>query len=188
MKIDTLNAIIRAFQTASTDQTRFNIQHVKMTASEDKIILESSDGHMMTTQVVDDAELSKDLGYIYAVSPDLLPILEQLAKGYKTIKMIPHSLDGSILTLKGFGISVQIKTSNHAGVTFPDYKLMNPTPTEQFTEIGLNAEYLLAILKTLRTSNKTTGVTLKIRDKLSPIELSCISDNEVSALLMPLRR
>lgn len=186
MKTETLNSIVKAFNAASTDATRYALNHVSLKAKDGCVIVEATDGHMLSSVKVEDADLADQINNRhYLISPDQLSALKVVAKSFKRLSDIPTELVGNDLVIKAFDLSVVIKTEKDLGVSYPKTEPLKPDfSNETTTIIGLNAELLLDLAKALTQHSRKPQIKLTIKDQFSPIKVE-IDGSE--GLLMPCR-
>lgn len=189
MQNSTLQGIIQAFNAASNDATRYHINFVYLTAEGGRVRIRATEGHLLADFSTDDAETAKLIGdKTFAVSPDSLPGFKAIAKAYKNMPEVHCELGASNRLAIGksdiSGLIVEVKTDKEAGVECPDTRGIWPRYTEEPVQIGLNAEYLLSLLKAMREDKRQVNVKLVIKDKSAPI-LVKVGNRE--GLLMPVR-
>jgi DNA polymerase III sliding clamp (beta) subunit (PCNA family) len=187
MNIQSLNALIQAFNAASDDVTRYHLNYVYLSAKGEFVRFRATEGHMLADFTVGDPELAKLIGdNVYAVSRESLPALKAIAKQYKNMEI--HCEIGTANRLvfgkaEVSGCTVEIRTAKETGVEFPDTDGLWPRYNEEPTQIGLNPDLLMDLVKAMR-EDKRHNIQLVIKDKTAPIIVKC---GERKGILMPVR-
>lgn len=189
MKIETLKAIVNMFNAASTDETRFVLNHVRMTSPEKgKVLLQASDGYVLSEVILEDETLASDIGKMeYAVAPHSVPYLKLTLKACKHQSEINHvkqTDDDSIVVADG-NASAKISKARNGSIEFPDFERVKVMPKEDAFTIGLNVEYLENLLKSMRSDSRQKVVKLTFgENNLSPVKVE-VADQ--AGLIMPCR-
>ena len=188
MKTETLKYIVQAFNCASDDGTRYTIQGVLVYADAGAIHVVATDGHILSETKVSDVELEPIMGSDrYVVTPDLLPLLKQLAKDFKTPGGMDCEKTADGILLKGFGFTVTIKTEKALGWEYPDYKQVIPKNNDSFV-VGFNPEYLWNLFESMKHDKRASGVVLRFSsDPIKPIIVEVDGNPDARGVLMPRR-
>lgn len=192
MKLDTLKTIMRAFNTASDDMTRFNICCVLLEPGKERreVIVTATNGHALSSVVCPDEELCEAMGgQSFLVEPDDLPGLKLLAKDAKTVQLIPVVFADAgtkrTLTLGAYSIKVTLKAER--AQDFPDYRSIIPKMPEEPIEVSFDAGLLVDLAKALDAGLSKSGklvLKMTMKDKLSPLIITMQGNQGV---IMPCR-
>ena len=170
IKKQTLLSIIGALKCASKDLTRYHLTGVYI----DTKNIVTTDGHKMV--IIPHGEtIFKES---YWIGPEQIPILKLVLKSYpKSIDDIQClTVDGGINVL-GFGdtpITTLLKTAKSQSINYPNYQTIIPTHDDTL-KVSLNAEYILQVAESLKTTSKFPNVTFNFKsagvgiDHLSPV-------------------
>jgi DNA polymerase III sliding clamp (beta) subunit (PCNA family) len=185
MKIETLKAIVNAFNSASDEATRYHLNHVCLTPRAGMLTIRATDGHILANFTVED-ELFKgmrDKGD-YFVSPDSLPMLKALLKEFKNCGEVPSEITDDAIVVKSSQVRIEFEHGKKDGLEFPDTQALYPTYLEEPTQIAFNPELLMDLFKSLKEHEKQSGVVLVVKNKGAPIRVLC---GVREGLLMPMR-
>lgn len=173
-----IEKIVAAMACASTDITRYHINGVLLEPTNSCAIkIVAVDGHrMIIDRAVLDFPLLTKKAYI---KRELLPILKAALKAYKHGFSLEVRDDSTLIIAGEYFIALE------KGESFPRYEQLLPTFTPSY-EIAFNAKYLYELAASLG-SKKDTVVKLSIKDKTSPILVSCSKNQTGEAVLMPCR-
>lgn len=185
MKIETLKAIINAFNAASKDPTRYTLNCVRVEINGSKLTIEASDGHILSTVTLTDEDFSGNESRIYAVQPHNLPLLKLLLKSAKKLPGVEHNImeDGTV-NASFDGVTVSIKTAKSEKIEFPDFEQVKPKPADDAFTIAFNPELLSALFESLKQEKRTKGAKLTFTKGVGPILVEV--DGQKGAL-MPMR-
>jgi hypothetical protein len=189
----TLQAIINAFNTASTETHRKNLCSVGIKRKdESRVTVFATNGHFLTELDCADELLANDIkeGSYFFDRTKLAALKLILKDTGKYMSTVEHSiLDTQPKTLKiGGAINVISVLSNNCN--YPNTDQVKPKTDETFVEVCFNAEYLYDIAKSLAPDFKNIySVRLRINPNKdanhSPIEVT--TNNGGYAVLMPVR-
>jgi DNA polymerase III sliding clamp (beta) subunit (PCNA family) len=195
MKVSTLKAIVAAFNTASKDQTRFNLTGVLIEREEgnlEGVNIIGCDGHKLSVSSHNDLELYdliKDKKYF--VTQDDLKIIKLLLKDFSKLGELPCKLDGDtiVIGLESMPFVARIKPQDAQGVKYPDYRQVMPRNEDLYSvEVSFNPEYLLQVAKSLKDiDSKGERVTLKINPNDKTAAIMVKSTGQGMGLVMPMR-
>lgn len=173
MNTDVAKAILNAINCVSTDETRYQLNHVLIRAEDESVVVEAVDGHVLSqVRVVD--EFATEMGDKRLVlHHDQAKVLKNIIKDYKF--GIPHEWieRGIMLGSLSQGSAMLIFTDKEANIKFPDTKNLMPTRKPKFT-IGLDPELLLRVAKALGHTKTPTKkiVTLEMVDELTAVRVT----------------
>lgn len=171
---DTITALIRVFHAASKDGTRYQLNHVKLSTKNGCVLMQATDGYILSELTVVDNDLADLIGgEVFAVAPEAVPLLKLLAKE-RLAQVFPcGKIDGS-LAISFLGSTCTIKTAVSADIKFPDFEQVKPKLTGDEFSIGLNPQFLLNLFKSLSDKErKSEVVTLTFKDHMSAIQVDC---------------
>lgn len=180
MKRGTLEMIIRAFNAASDDVTRFNLCNVKVTRVEGRFEISATNGPILScSKMVDDDEDVKVWEGTQYFHREQLSALKLILK--ECIYTVPVQANPDRTVQLGMMITVKSDRS----VEWPKVEGLRPVYPENAFTVIFNPEFLLALSKALTIDkNVSRAVVLTFKDAKSPI-LVTVGDNE--GLLMPAR-
>lgn len=183
-----LRRVVSLMPLASTDETRYHLNGVRIRrgGSENTIELSVTDGHRLvveTYKVIDStlADAIKDKEFLIYKSD--VAVFKLQLKEWGKIECIKLNavIDGNRLniTINRHNMVSLSSIENYPKIE-PLLKTKAPTMT-----IGFNAKLLAEMTKALKTGRHDI-VKLEIRDKVSPIVVSC-GGNDARSVLMPCR-
>lgn len=190
ISIDTLKAIVAAFNSSSQDTTRHNITGVLLRPEGDNLFIVSTDGHIMMRDKRTEPELCAAMGKDYFVHNSQCKFLKNLIKEAKFRTGIDCHVDENEQVVKfstlDNSFSTDVKSCDRQSITFPDYEsVFKPTyDRESETVIGLNPELLVKLFEAMKLEKHTKGVKLKIKGPKEPI---VVEVEGKQGLIMPMR-
>jgi len=184
----TLELVLKSFEAVSKDETRINLNAVRLGSDDNGLVVESCDGHILSRHFVDEEELTID--------EDILIHRDSKPKLKSFITTNKHDNSFLIDTNVEENRNLRIFTSDNRdgvilSVVFREYaKTDSIIPTikpDDYLEINFNPELLTKLYKSLSGEKRRPKVKLLIKkdNPMSPIVVESGRDN--IGLLMPLK-
>lgn len=181
-----LKTIVNAFNCASEDPTRYQLNSVSVTGEKTRVIVQATDGHILSRVEIED-ELASEIGTKrFLVSRDQLPALKAILKSHRYIPVPTAWNDRGYLViglqeLSGCQVEIKFETQRE----YPNVDQLWPSRDEIKWKIRFNPQLLCDLHKAMSDGTKATEtVRLEISDALSPIIVTC---GENRGVLMPAR-
>lgn len=178
MKINkaTLQIVVNHLRhSISGDPMRPNLNLVRIKRVGEHYEVQSTDGHKLCINIV-------PLAWVESDSP--IPFLvtdEYLGECELALKKAPKYNDAFMVDISMWGMRDE-------GGLFPNIEAIIPDRCKYEYTIGLNAEYLLDMLKSMRTNKKHTLIKLSFRDEKSAILVDVGHPDDIGkGVLMPVR-
>lgn len=171
----------------STEETRYYLNGIYFHYINQQLTLCATNGHILQEQVFDaEVELSENL-------EPFTMILPRTAVAH-LIKVIPTGKDASFFTMQVLDDGKNVRfdffefeyLSSTVNGTFPDYHTIVPRGAETM-QGGLNAGYLIDVLKALNNSAVDICIDNKDEAKTSPHLLTSPEAAGVRCVIMPMR-
>lgn len=189
----TLKTIINAFNSASADETRVNLNNVgikRLNNTDNMIKIFATNGHYLSEVTLQESDTTAALftNKTFYFHRDKLPILKLILKSAGKYNDVTSSINASGELVLGSPDTIQVASSPTHG--YPELDHVKPRTDETFVEVSFNAQYLYELSKSLAPDFKNSfSVRLRINPnkdaKHNPIEV--INDNGGYGVLMPVR-
>ncbi len=182
MVTKTLLQSIRASSlAASKDETRYNINHVRLESTADSLFMVATNGHWLSH-----ITLPKDhAGDMYPLTSPLHFDSDAIKRLQAELKLIPRYQES---------IDLDLRKYSSQDIKYPNWRqFISSKATPVHTPIiGLSGEYLADITKFFKQLGvKRPMLKLSIIDKLSPVTITSNTQStiglEAQVILMPVR-
>ena len=175
-----LQSICAASLAASKDETRYQLNHIRLESTDNSLVIVATNGHWLSH-----ITLSKDhAGDLYHITSPLHFDSDAIKRLQVELKTIPRYQESIDLDLRKYSTQ---------DIKYPNWKQFiqsKATPVHTPT-IGLSGEYLADITKLFKQLGvKRPMLKLSIIDKLSPVTITANSQDlglEAQVILMPVR-
>ena len=186
----TLELILKTFESASTDETRVNLNGVRIANKDKGTIVEATDGHILTRHflVQDNFELKEDVIIDKIGKAKLKSFLNSNKHDMK------FNIDFDVETNRNLRVYT---TDNRDGIVLPvifreypktDAVIPVIKNEDDYLEVSLNPVLLSKLYKSMNGNKRGERVTLKIKkdNEFAPILVE--SGNNNLGVIMPMRK
>lgn len=186
----TLELILKTFESTSSDETRVNLNGVRIAKKDDATIVEATDGHILTRHflVQDNFDLNEEVIVDRSGKSKLKSFLTSNKHNMK------FNIDFNVEENRNLRVYT---TDNRDGIVLPvifreypktDAVIPVVKNEDDYLEVSLNPALLSKLYKSMNGNKRNERVTLKIRkdNELSPILVESGQNN--LGIIMPIRR
>jgi hypothetical protein len=195
----TLELVLKSFEAVSKDETRLNLNAVRLGSDDNGLIVESCDGHILSRHLVDEGHiLSRHLvdEEELTIDEDILIHRDSKSKLKSFITTNKHDNSFLIDTNVEENKNLRIFTSDNRdgvilSVVFRDYpktdSIIPKVNHDDYLEVNFNPDLLAKLYKSLNGEKRRPKVKLLVKkdNPMSPIVVESGQNN--IGLLMPLK-
>jgi DNA polymerase III sliding clamp (beta) subunit (PCNA family) len=176
LTLNLLETIVRISKSASTDQTRPNINVVHVIKRGDSILVEAVDGYILARQelVGDISSISEEGISIWSHD---MPNLKKFIKTHKAFNTFYANIESHKITIYPVGLSDSLVI----GLTereFPRVDIVIPKDRPNTVTVGINPEYLMTLFESLKTDKRQCNVELSfdLNNLLAPVTVKVLNN------------